>query len=122
MTRLQNELYRIVHLERESDKVRAELQLNATHFIYRAHFPDEPVTPGACIVQIARELLEIHLARELRITGVKNAKFLSVISPHETPRITYFFEKISVAEDEVRIQLCVGNGKRLCAKISMTCK
>jgi len=122
--RLQNELYEIIDLQREGERMWAEIRLNASHFIYRAHFPNEPITPGVCIIQIARELLENYLERNLQITEVKNVKFLSVISPIETPRVTYSFEKISDVEGEsaIKSQVIVFQDDNQYAKISMTCK
>ena len=36
----------------------AVLQCNPAHIIYQAHFPGNPITPGACIIQVADELME----------------------------------------------------------------
>lgn len=47
------------------------LRLNPEHFIYQAHFPGEPVTPGVCILQIGKELLAELLQESLEITHVK---------------------------------------------------
>ena len=44
------------------------LRLNPEHFIYQAHFPGEPVTPGVCILQIGKELLAELLQESLEIT------------------------------------------------------
>lgn len=46
------------------------IKLNAEHFIYAAHFPGEPITPGVCIMQIAQELLERHLGNDLVLETV----------------------------------------------------
>ena len=36
------------------------VSLNASHIIYEAHFPGNPVTPGVCIIQIVKELVEAY--------------------------------------------------------------
>ena len=61
------------------------IKLDAEHFIYKAHFPGEPITPGVCIMQIAHELLECHMNQQLVIDCVKNIKFLRIITPTATP-------------------------------------
>ena len=101
---------------------RYEVLLDEKHFIYQAHFPGEPVTPGVCIIQIAKELLEDHLQRDFVIRQVKNVKFLSVISPIKTPRVSYTFDKLSVLEEtgECKVQIMVTAGDEVLAKLSMT--
>lgn len=99
------------------------LRLNPEHFIYQAHFPGEPVTPGVCILQIGKELLEELLQESLEISHVKNVKFLSVISPLKEKEISYTFKKIETSEDsqEVKAQIIVASDEETKAKISFTC-
>jgi len=56
--KLRDSLYYINNKVTEGTAVRYDVQLDASHFIYQAHFPGEPITPGVCIIQIAKELLE----------------------------------------------------------------
>ena len=93
--------------------------MDEKHLIYQAHFPGEPVTPGVCIIQMAKELLEDYLQHDFEIKQVKNVKFLSVISPTKTPRVTCSFEKISGSE-ECKAQMIVTAGDEALAKLSMT--
>lgn len=93
--KLKDHLYHIIR----SSEQEYEVLLDEQHFIYQAHFPGEPITPGVCVIQIAKELLEDRLHRDYEIKRVKNAKFLSVISPKKTPRVTYIFEKLTVSEE-----------------------
>ena len=58
---LLNNLYTIVAKDIPDDKISYNIKLDANHFIYQVHFPNEPITPGACIIQIAKELLEDYL-------------------------------------------------------------
>ena len=99
-----------------------EVLLDEKHFIYQAHFPGEPVTPGVCIIQMAKELLEDYLQHDFEIKQVKNVKFLSVISPIKTPRVSYTFDKLSVLEEtgECKVQIMVTAGDEVLAKLSMT--
>lgn len=122
--KLQNSLYRIVSKEEVETSVSYDIQLDANHFIYQAHFPGEPITPGVCIIQIAKELLEDVVGERLLIQAVKNVKFLHVISPVEMPRITYVFEKIAT-DDTTKTAKVVASVKHddiPLAKLSFTCK
>ncbi len=122
--KLLNNLYSIRLKDVTESFVRYDIRLDASHFIYQAHFPGDPITPGVCIIQIAKELLEDHLGRNLGIQIVKNVKFLNVISPLETPDISYTFEKI-VTDDvdkTYKVQTLIFSDELSMAKISFTCR
>jgi 3-hydroxyacyl-[acyl-carrier-protein] dehydratase len=121
---LLNNLYTIVAKDIPDDKISYNIKLDANHFIYQAHFPNEPITPGVCIIQIAKELLEDSLAKRLKIYFVKNVKFLSIISPITTPQISCIYDKI-MSEDNgnaYRVQVHIQSNETPLAKISFLCK
>ena len=89
---LKNSLYTIADKKMEGSGIFYQILLDKNHFIYKAHFPNEPITPGVCIIQIAKELLEDYLHEEYEISHVKNIKFLSVLSPLSTPSVAYAFD------------------------------
>ncbi len=107
----------------EGTKVRFSLQINPSCFIYQAHFPDEPITPGVCIVQMGKELLEEYLHQSLEISMVKNVKFLATISPEETTSLECLIDKIALSDDgTVKAQIVVSAETGVKAKISLVCK
>ena len=57
------------------------MALNGECEVFQAHFPGQPITPGVCILQMVTELLEDCTGRQLAVTRVKNAKFLTVLTP-----------------------------------------
>ena len=98
------------------------VSLNAGHTIYKAHFPEMPVTPGVCIIQMAVELLSHQLEKKLNIQTIKNVKFLSVISPDETPEVGYSIQGVKEADGMVEAKVTVASGEKTFAKISLICK
>ena len=120
---LKNNLYTIKTAEAAESEVRYEIELNADNFIYQAHFPGEPVTPGVCIVQIAKELLEETVDKKLQIVKVKNVKFLSVLTPRQSLRAEFRLTKI--VEDSlthsIKTQAVVTSNGETKAKLSFTC-
>lgn len=121
--KLLNNLYTIQGKQIEVDKGSFAISLNPSCFIYQAHFPDEPVTPGVCIVQMGKELLEEFLQKPLYLTTIKNVKFLSVISPVETPNVVYQLNKVVMSETatDVKAQIVVVAGEEPKAKLSLIC-
>lgn len=124
---LRNNLYTISQKEIDGLYGCFTIELNSSHFIYLAHFPEEPITPGVCIVQIGQELLELFLEESflkkyrLEIKRVKNVKFLSVISPKNNTTIVYTMKKVEMSEDatEVKAQIEVSFKDEIKAKISL---
>ena len=121
---LKNSLYTIADKKMEGSGIFYQILLDKNHFIYKAHFPNEPITPGVCIIQIAKELLEDYLHEEYEISYVKNIKFLSVLSPLSTPSVAYVFDKITVLPEtnECKTQVQVQQDNALFAKLSIIFK
>lgn len=119
-----NSLYSIVSKNVTDSSIRYDILLDASHFIYQAHFPEEPITPGVCIIQIAKELMENHLHQMLSIKTLKNVKFLNVISPVEIPQVTFEFEKIKIDNHTktIKMQSQILSEEVLLAKLSIICK
>ena len=118
-----NSLYSIESKEVSDSSVTYHIFLDGGHVVYRAHFPGNPITPGVCIIQITKELMEDHLKQSLDIQRVKNVKFLRVISPLAIPRVTYQFTAIATdfSAQGFRTQVQVLAGDSLLAKLSFTC-
>jgi 3-hydroxyacyl-[acyl-carrier-protein] dehydratase len=58
-----------------------QIELNTGHAIFRGHFPGNPILPGACTVQIIKELLIYQLQRNLKLKKAGTIKYLSFINP-----------------------------------------
>lgn len=120
---LKNNLYTIARKQLEEDFSGSlyELELIPTSVIYQAHFPGEPITPGVCIVQMGKELVEDALQQELHISYVKNVKFLSILTPTQSTSATFLLQKITSSEDgkEVKAQIVVTSSDETKAKLSM---
>lgn len=119
---LKNNLYRIAEENKNDKSYRLELIPNC--MIYRAHFPEQPITPGVCIIQIASELLSQLYSLAFELSSVSNAKYLAVINPQDTPELTYTFKKV-VFDDEntsVKVSVVVSNGETVFTKLSLVHK
>lgn len=121
--RLHNSLYTIQSKQRQDDAAQYVLVLNAEHEIYKAHFPGQPITPGVCLLQIAKELLEDFSNLTFEISHIKNVKFLSIVSPIDLKQVAFELDHIQITENEVdcRSQVISTEGQQL-AKLSFKCK
>ena len=121
---LKNNLYRIESLpEANCPQPAYGVRLLPECPIYKAHFPRHPVTPGVCTVQMAVEILACHLGFPLRLTAVKNVKFLSILSPEETPQVELRILKCTPLDAKtVKAQVTVEAQGEQKAKLSFSCE
>ena len=80
-------LYTITQYQQVSDSHHYTLTLATQHPIYDGHFPEQPILPGVCFLQITRELAQRSTGKLLRLTQLKTAKFPSPLNPNQTPII-----------------------------------
>ena len=95
------------------------IALNPDHFIYRAHFPKNPITPGVCIIQIVKELSEEILSRELFLKKINNVKFLNVVNPLENKEVTFSVSVSSEEEGAYKVGAVVSHANNQFAKLSL---
>ena len=119
---LKNNLYRIKSINTETATCRLELLGDSV--IYRAHFPERPITPGVCIIQIVTELLAELYPMEFELSTVSNAKYLAVINPNETGELDYVFKKVSFDDDKtsVKVNVIVTDSDTVFTKLSLVYK
>ena len=115
--KLKDSLYTVVSQEERIFSIK----LNPDHVIYKAHFPEQPITPGVCILQIGLELLTEELKQTLRLSKVHNIKFVSVLSPVADPQVNFQFTQINPLDDkQIKAQISVLKDDLVFAKISLT--
>jgi len=76
---LQGSLYDILHRNQDGYTIR----FNASHPIFSGHFPEHPIVPGACIVQIAEELTALTYGHPTRFVAIRDLKFRQPITPDQ---------------------------------------
>lgn len=64
------------------------IRLNPEHEIYKGHFPERPVSPGVCNLQIMKECAERIVGQELTIKEMAQCKMPAMITPDGTPELS----------------------------------
>ena len=80
---LQGSFYTVLNNQSNSGSVSALLELNPDHHIFEGHFPQVPVVPGVCMMQMVKELVEDFTGQKLRLSKADHLKFLTIINPRE---------------------------------------
>jgi 3-hydroxyacyl-[acyl-carrier-protein] dehydratase len=85
---LLKDFYTIVELD-SSDKenIKAIIDLNKNHEVYKGHFPGNPVVPGVCLTQLIKEVMESVEDQQLSLVYANNIKFMAVVNPEINSRL-----------------------------------
>jgi 3-hydroxyacyl-[acyl-carrier-protein] dehydratase len=78
---LKKPLFKIASLTQTDGQIDAELQIDQHNEIFAGHFPDHPVVPGACMLQIVKEILADTVKADIGLLRADNIKFLSLVEP-----------------------------------------
>ena len=78
---LLNDFFTITDTESSASEIWAALSINANHKIFEGHFPNQPIVPGVCMMQMVKEIMEHILGKKTNLVKAADMKFLAVINP-----------------------------------------
>lgn len=112
-------LFIIKSVEETENGFTARLCCNPAHPVYQAHFPDNPITPGACLLKTACEVLQQKMGRPLYLKSSKNIKYLNLLIPAKEKEIRFEFSNITEIEMGCKAQLVIIDENSVYAKMSL---
>lgn len=80
---LLNDFFTITNNVSSATEIWAELVIDADHKIFEGHFPNQPVVPGVCMMQMIKEIVEHITGKQTNLLQAADMKFLAVINPRE---------------------------------------
>lgn len=92
---LQNDFYTTHDRQPGDHSLTCRIVFNAGHDIFKGHFPQQPVVPGVCMMQIVKELLEQQTGHKLVLRQAPQVKFLQLIIPGVEPEATVTWQEES---------------------------
>lgn len=114
-------LYSIVTFNAGEQEIQTTVKLNASHEVFKGHFPGNPVMPGVCMIQMIKELTEKHINKELFLTIASNVKFMAIINPEKNDTIQL---KLTLTEDDdiIKVKNITSFDDTIALKLSATFK
>jgi len=85
---LMSDFYTVHELQSGNSGLSCLVVFNHTHKIFKGHFPQQPVVPGVCTIQMVKELIEQQLDRKLILRSASQIKFLQLITPDVVPEVS----------------------------------
>lgn len=87
MSSASNDLFSIKSIAHEDGIILAVLRVNPKSGILKGHFPGHPVIPGACMLQMLKEVLESALKTPIILKKADSLKFMRIIDPENTETV-----------------------------------
>jgi 3-hydroxyacyl-[acyl-carrier-protein] dehydratase len=106
-----NDLLRIDAITHEDGVISATISINPNSEILKGHFPGQPIVPGACMLQIIKEVLEGALNTSIRLKKADHLKFLSMIDPENTRSVLLEVSYKFAGENTINVTGKLVNGE-----------
>ena len=119
---LKDSLYTIQKIGESGNVIEALVKLNVEHAIFKGHFPVHPVLPGACMLQMVKEMLELSFNEKLQFVKASEIKFLRMIEPDANAAISFFIEYSGDKKLPVNINAKIIKEDIVCCKIQASYK
>jgi len=84
MTALIDKYYRIDYRTAYEDDTLFGITLLPDYYVYKGHFPDNPISPGVLNIQLIKECVEHLAGRRLFLSYIDKCRFSAVITPLKT--------------------------------------
>lgn len=91
---MNNEIYSLSALEKTEDSITATVRYDASHPVFKGHFPDNPIVPGVCTLNMISDIVSENIGRDFRIQSASNVKFLQLIRPDSQPLLRVTWKEI----------------------------
>jgi len=107
---LSNDLYSLNIISKDDKHINAEVRLNSSHSIFNGHFPDNPVLPGVCTIQIIKEIIEHSMDFKLVLKEADNVKYLAFIDPRRNVLVNFNIEHTLIEANVISCKAKVFKG------------
>jgi 3-hydroxyacyl-[acyl-carrier-protein] dehydratase len=115
-----NDFYQLNSItEKEENNFDVFVTLNKSHDIFKGHFPDNPITPGVCMLQIVKNISEEIYNKPLLFNNSNSIKFLAIINPEINPELKLIlgYKKIDESLIEVVCTVFIEDKQALSLKV-----
>lgn len=109
--------YSVKEFNFTDNQLKAIIELNPEHDVFKGHFPNNPVMPGVCMLQILKELTEQATNTNLFIKECSNVKFMALINPEVNAVLTITID-INQVEENFKIKASASFDETVALKVN----
>lgn len=115
--KLLDDFYDIINSESIDNEYRYKVRFNPSHYIYQAHFPGNPITPGVCLVQIVTEILQSTQKKKIQLSSLNNIKFKKIVRPDNI--LLFVFTNIQYENSVLMARVSIEDEQNQFVKMSL---
>ena len=120
---LLKDFYKLISLEKnDSQKNLAIIFVNEKHEVFKGHFPENPIMPGVCMMQIIKELTEQITESSLIMQSLTNVKFMALINPEVNPELRLELDITTTNEGLIKVKNTTYFNETVALKLSSVYK
>lgn len=110
--------YSLSNWQASATEIKATVRLDASHPLFEGHFPNLPILPGACMVQLTHQLLDKHFEKPCTFLKAGNIKFLIPVNPLQEPELEAHLKMTEQADNTLRVEQVLSKGEKTFFKFS----
>jgi 3-hydroxyacyl-[acyl-carrier-protein] dehydratase len=115
-----DDIFIVEKLEYSPGQVRAILGINKNSAIFEGHFPGQPVVPGACMVQLVKDILCVALDANIILKKAASIKFTNMITPDSSPAPQLIVTYKLIDNEDISVNAKITIGDVACFKLQAT--
>lgn len=113
------EIFKVERVDHADNIIKVILSINADSPIFNGHFPGQPVIPGACMLQVVKDVLAGSLGYGVQLKNGDNLKFVGMIVPDAASAVTLEIS-YKVIDNSISVNAKLSEGDRVCFKLQGT--
>jgi 3-hydroxyacyl-[acyl-carrier-protein] dehydratase len=117
MPEINDRIFKIEELQHDASPITASLSINKNSSIFEGHFPGQPVVPGACMLQLVKDVLEEVLHMPILLKKAGNIKFINMITPANNPTAKLTISYKITDDGSISINANLLTGEVTCFKL-----
>jgi 3-hydroxyacyl-[acyl-carrier-protein] dehydratase len=103
--------YTVTGRHTEGDTSVFEISLNADCEVYRGHFPNEPISPGVCNIQMIKECAELVVCKPLIMNNLQQCRLTTLVTPLEHPNVEVRLQLTETENETFKLHATLGKGE-----------
>jgi 3-hydroxyacyl-[acyl-carrier-protein] dehydratase len=78
---LLNNFFYIDQVIADESSIKADIRVNSNHPILMGHFPEQPIVPGVCMLEMLKEVIQFNYNKKYQLESASMIKFLTMFAP-----------------------------------------
>lgn len=86
------------------------ISINPASRIFNGHFPENPICPGVCHIELIRECVSMIMKSDIRISQLHRCRFMAVAKPYTSNHFTVSVS-VSPSGKQLSLDANISDGK-----------